>query len=126
MTYESPVGVVNSALEQLNVIGDPQPEIWPHGSQQKWDRGDVCFTLGMPSENFRRQLTIRFGASLEVFLPGKEYQRICRPQVIEAVKSFWNGKTSELNRVVHIEAEAVYGYPGSGFPDLGNQLTPEP
>lgn len=106
MTNKSSLEVVNSALEQLNVFGGPQPEIWPHGSQQKWDSGDVCLTLGIPSENFRRQLTIRFSASLEVLLPGKEYQLICRPQVIEAVKSFWNGKTSELNCVVHIEPES--------------------
>ncbi len=123
MSFELPLRVVNCALDHLHVAGAPEPRIWPHGSQNKLDNGDFCFTLGMPSENIRRQLTIRFGATLEVFLPGDAYQQICQPQVVEAILSFWDGETKESNRVVHIRAEAVF--PKPELPDLGNRLTPD-
>lgn len=121
MSFELPLSVVNSARGQLHAFGALEPGIWPHGSPCKWDKGYYCFTLGMPAEGFQRLLTIKFNATLEVLLPGKAYQQISRPQVMDAVLNFWDGSTSESNRVVYIEAKA--GLPKPGSSGLGS---PEP
>jgi hypothetical protein len=103
MSYERPIEVLNATLAKVRVIGGPGAEPWPHGSICKYDNGNICFTLGLAAEQFKRVLTLRFSVALEVSLQGDEYRAACQQQVLGAVRSFWDGVTSESSRVVEIQ-----------------------
>lgn len=107
MCHERALEVLTSALGQVRAVGGPEAEPWPHGSICKYDNGNLCFTLGVSAEQFKRILTLRFGETLEVSLRGDEYHAVCREQVVGAVLSFWDGIRSESNRVVQIQAIPV-------------------
>ncbi len=103
MSCEKPIEILSAARRQIRALGGPEAEPWPHGSICKYDNGDMCLTLGVPAEQFRRTLTLRFGVALEVSLQGDEYRVVCQQQVVNAILSFWDGIASESSRVVQIQ-----------------------
>lgn len=104
MSHELAISTIKSALDQQVHDGKPQPELWPLQTLDKNDNGAFWFTLGLSTEKFQRILTLRFDQTLEVLLPGEAYRLVCRPQILNAIREFWDGITSESSRVVQIKA----------------------
>jgi hypothetical protein len=62
----------------------------------------LWFTICKCSENQERFLTLHFDVKGEVNYPGTSYLRACRPLIVEAIRSFWDGSTFMHTRVVAI------------------------
>lgn len=98
--------IITSVLQEIRRSGGPIAELSPPQSLDKVDNGAFWFTIGMESEQYRRVLTLRFGRALEVLLPGDAYERTCRPQIVRAILSFWDGLNPAPSNAVDIEADS--------------------
>jgi len=109
MSYTMPHKAILGALEQLRLGTGPKVELWPLQTLDKDQNGTLWFTLGVWSEGFRRVLTLHFDRTTEVRLPGPAYLRECQPQIVEAIRSFWDGSTSVPSRIVSVPTLSCAG-----------------
>ncbi|MGC8536611.1 MAG: hypothetical protein ACP5QR_13950, partial [Rhizomicrobium sp.] len=96
---------IEAALAQLSDEGCLDIQLCPLQTLDKSmpNNGLVLwFTFCMRGENPQRVLTLLFDRTKEVQLPGPAYITECRARIVEAIRQFWDGETSELNREVAI------------------------
>jgi hypothetical protein len=102
MGYELPFSTIVSACENLRLSAGLEVHFFPYQPLDKLDNGIREFALANPYEGFRRQLILRFNETLQVYLPGSSYARVCQPQVVQAIVNFWREGASQTAEIVEI------------------------
>lgn len=102
MSYELPFGTIEVAIENLRLDCGLEVCFWPYQTVDKEHNGVRWFAVAKRSEGFRRQLILCFNETLEVYLPGSSYIRVCQPQITEAIINFWREEASRATEIVEI------------------------